>query len=126
MAMGGKGYYISLNLSENYFCSALNICDLVSVLGKHCPVTAFLSHFLNTVLASSHTFFGGFPGGAGGKESTCQCWKHKKYGLDPWFRKIPWRRRWQPVPVFFTRKFHGQRSWAGLQSMGRRESDTTE
>ena len=78
MALGGKGYYISLNLSENYFWSVLNICDLVSLLDKHCPVTAFLSHFLNTILASSHTFFGVFPGHAGGKESTCHCRKHKK------------------------------------------------
>jgi len=23
-----------------------------------------------------------------------------RYGLDPWGRKIPWRRKWQPTPVF--------------------------
>ena len=39
----------------------------------------------------------GFPHGASGKESTCQCSSH---GFDPWVRKIPWRKKWQPTPVF--------------------------
>lgn len=30
-------------------------------------------------------------------------------GFNPWVRKIPWRRKWQPVPVFLSGKFHGQR-----------------
>ena len=32
-----------------------------------------------------------------GKESTCQCRRHRKYGFSPWVRKIPWRRKWQPT-----------------------------
>ena len=39
----------------------------------------------------------GFPGGAGGKESACQCRRHKKFRFVPWLRKIPWRRKWQPL-----------------------------
>jgi len=31
-------------------------------------------------------------------------------GLDPWVRKIPWRRAWQPTPVFLPGECHGQRS----------------
>ena len=42
-----------------------------------------------------------------GKESTCQCRKH---GFDPCIRKICWRRKWQPTPVFLPGKSHGQRS----------------
>ena len=34
-------------------------------------------------------------------------------GLDPWVRKIPWKRERQPTPVFFLEKSHGQRSLAG-------------
>ena len=30
--------------------------------------------------------------------------------FDPWIRKIPWRREWQTIPVFWPREFHGQRS----------------
>ena len=31
------------------------------------------------------------------KESACQCRRHQ---FNPWVRKIPWRRKWQPTPVF--------------------------
>ena len=33
--------------------------------------------------------------------------------FDPWVRKIPWRRTWQPTPVFLSGKFQGQRSLVG-------------
>ena len=45
-----------------------------------------------------------------GKESTCQC---SRPGFNPWVRKIPWRRKWQPTPVFLPGKSLGQRSLAG-------------
>ena len=38
--------------------------------------------------------------GAGDKESTCQCRRCKRCRFDRWVRKIPWRRKWQPTPVF--------------------------
>ena len=38
----------------------------------------------------------GFPGGSNCKESTCK----ERPGFGPWVRKIPWRREWQPTPVF--------------------------
>ena len=44
--------------------------------------------------------------------------------FDPWVRKIPWRREWQPPAVFLPREFHGQRSLAGYSPWGHRESDT--
>ena len=46
--------------------------------------------------------------------------------LDPWVRKIPWRRKWQPTPVSLSGKSHGQRSMAGYSPCGRRELETTE
>ena len=33
--------------------------------------------------------------------------------FDPWVRKIPWRRAWQPTPVFLPGESHEQRSLAG-------------
>ena len=68
----------------------------------------------------------GFPCGASGKESTCQCRRCKRHEFDPWVRKIPWRRAWQPTPVFLRGESHGQRSLMGCSSWGRKESDTTE
>ena len=47
-------------------------------------------------------------------------------GFDPWVGKIPWRREWQPTPVFLPGEFHGQRSLVGYSPWGRTESDTTE
>ena len=32
-----------------------------------------------------------------------------RFGFSPWVWKIPWRRAWQPAPVFFPRESHGQR-----------------
>ena len=37
----------------------------------------------------------------------------KKPGFDPWVEKIPWRRTWQPTPVFLPGESHGQRSLGG-------------
>ena len=41
-------------------------------------------------------------------------------------REIPWRRKWQPIPVFLTGESHGQRSWAGCSPWDHQELDTTE
>ena len=49
------------------------------------------------------------PGGASGKEPACQSRKLKSPGLDPWVRKIPWRRKWRPTPVFSSGEPHGRR-----------------
>ena len=51
------------------------------------------------------------------KEATCQ-WR--RLGCDPWVRKSPWRRKWQPTPVFLPGKSHGQGSLAGYSLWGRR------
>ena len=45
-------------------------------------------------------------------------------GLIP--RKIPWRRAWQPTPVFLPRESHGQRSLVGYSLKGCKELDMTE
>ena len=47
-------------------------------------------------------------------------------GFNPWVQKIPWRREWQPTPVFLPGKSRAQRSLAGYSPQGRKESDTTE
>ena len=52
----------------------------------------------------------GLPWWLSGKEFACQC---RRWGFNPWVRKIPWRRKWQPTPVFLPGKFHG---WSSLAS----------
>ena len=68
----------------------------------------------------------GFPGGSVGKEPACQCRRHKRHGFNPWVRKIPWWRKWQPFPVFLPGKFHRQRSQTGYSQWGHKELDMTE
>ena len=66
----------------------------------------------------------GFPGGSDGKSICLQCGKPR---FDPWVWKIPWRRNWQPTPIFLRGTSHdGQRSLAGYGQWGRKESDKTE
>ena len=55
------------------------------------------------------------PGGSSGKEPTCQC---RRRGFHSWVGKIPWRRKWQPTPVFLPGKSHGQRSLVGYSPWG--------
>ena len=58
-----------------------------------------------------------------GKEPACQ---YRRCVYDPWVGQIPWRRKWQPTPVFLPGKSHGQRSLAGYIVHGvAKESDMT-
>ena len=69
-----------------------------------------------------------FPGGANSKEPVSQCRRYKRPGFDPWVGKIPWRRAWQPTPVFLPGESHRQRylvglhgvtkTWTGLKQLG--------
>ena len=77
----------------------------------------------STFVCHSVTDMWGFPDGSVGKESACQCRRHKRHGFNPWVRMIPWRRKWQPTPVLLPGKFHGQRSLAGYSPRGHKELD---
>ena len=64
----------------------------------------------------------GFHGGSDRKESS-----HNAGDLASILgREAPWRREWQPTPVFLTGESHGQRSLVGYSPWGRKESNTTE
>ena len=54
----------------------------------------------------------GFPDDANGKEPAFQCKRPKRLRFDPWVGKIPWRRKWQPTPVFLPGESHAQRTLA--------------
>ena len=54
------------------------------------------------------------------------CLQCGRPGFHPWVRKIPWRRAWQPTPVFLPGESPGQRSLAGYSPRGCKESDRTE
>ena len=69
-------------------------------------------------LAQGPSFPGGLP-----------CRRYRRLKSNPWVRKIPWRREWQPTPVFLPGKSHGQsgladsvhgvaKSWTRLKQLG--------
>ena len=61
------------------------------------------------------------------KEPACQGRRLKRRNrFDPCIGKIPWRKAWQPTPVFLPGESYGQRSLAGHNPWGRKELDTTE
>ena len=60
----------------------------------------------------------GLPSGSDGKKICLQCWRSR---FDPWVRKIIWRRKWQPTPIFLAGESHEQRSLAGYSPWGRKE-----
>ena len=63
-----------------------------------------------------------FPGGSEVKAFACKAGDPR---FNPWVGKIPWRRKWQPTPVFLPGESHGRRSLVGYSPRGRKESDTT-
>ena len=65
----------------------------------------------------------GLPRWFSGKESACQCRRHR---FNPWVGKIPWRMKWQPTPVFLPGEFHGQRNLAVYSPWGYKDSNVSE
>ena len=66
------------------------------------------------IIEGCYTHNWDFPGGPSGKELTCKCRRWKRHGFNPWVGKNPWRRAWQPTPVFLPKDSHGQRSLVGF------------
>ena len=54
------------------------------------------------------------------------CLQCGRTGFDPWVRKIPWRRKWQPALVLLPGKYHWWRSLVGYSLWGHKEKDMTE
>ena len=54
------------------------------------------------------------------------CLQCRRPGFNPQVEMMPWRREWQPTPVFLPGEFHEQRNLAGHSPWGRKELDTTD
>ena len=67
----------------------------------------------------------GFPGGSGLKNPSANAVGAVDTGSTPRVRKVPWRRKWQPTPVFLPGKSHEQGTLVGYSPEGRKESDST-
>ena len=58
------------------------------------------------------------PGGASGKELTCQCRRHKRHWFNPWVRKIPYRKIRQPSSSVLAWRMPWTEAPIGSQSSG--------
>ena len=81
----------------------------------------FLFEYLYLVLLN--IYFGIYIGSYG---NSALCSLGDQGLFDPCVMKIPWRRKWQPTPVFLPGEFHGQRSLVGYSPWGQKESGMTE
>ena len=88
-----EGHFIPFH----YSMSSPNI-NLYLLFFTLLPCTYHLTE--HTVSVPAVEQWTSFPVGASSKEPTYQHRRHKGCGLNPWVRKIPWRRAWQPTPVY--------------------------
>ena len=89
-------------------------------------VLRYASHSLLSFALTISTSAVGLPLCLSGKESACQCYRSKRFGLDPRVEQIPWRRKRQPNPVFLPGKFPWtEKEVWGATVHGVAESDTT-
>ena len=85
----------------------------------------YMNHYPGSIKGDRYTPIRGFPGGTSGEESAHQCRRRKRYEFDPWVGKTPWRRAWQPTPVFLPGETDEQRSLAEYSTWGCTKSDMT-
>ena len=65
------------------------------------PTSLVVRECAHDLQSARHLFPGVFPGASDGKIICLQCWRPR---FNPWVREIPWKRNWQPTPVFLPRK----------------------
>ena len=76
-------------------------------MGSHSFVLSFLHTFFDHSLIK---FSIGLPWWLSGEEPACQ---YRRRRFDPWVGQIPWRRKWQPTPLFLPGESQGQRGLVG-------------
>ena len=108
VSWGGSEHEATLPRVKFWFLLALTLGSnrIFNIVSKMLTVIVLLSLGLWSELS-------GFPGSASDKEPTCPFRRSKRCRFYPWVGKIPWRRAWQPTPVFLPGESHGQRSLEG-------------
>ena len=110
------GFFTASTTWEVYYCNCHE--------NKFFSSVNFLKANVLVIFLPPSIMPGRFPGGSVVKNLPVNAGERR--GFDPRIRKIPWRRKWQAMPVFLSEESHGQRSLAACSPQGRKESDTTE
>jgi len=80
------------------------VLEWVAISSSSYNLKFYLIYHIIYILVS---YLRGLPRWLSGTESSCQCSRCSNCRFDPWVRKIPWRRKWQPASVFLPEKSHG-------------------
>ena len=110
----------NLDISQSLYFSHITHAPLSTHLNTHTP-QIFIRHIHTLEVYISYLLY--FIGGASGKEPACQCKRCKRWGFNPWVRKITGEGN---APVSLLGKFHRWRSLAGYSPWGRKELGITE
>ena len=89
-------------------------------------LTVFLANFCSTFMGSFKFTLSFIPMGSLVTQMVKNLPAMQETQLWSLGQEDPWRRKWQPAPIFLPGKSHGQRSLAGYSPWGCKESDTTE
>ena len=86
---------------------------------RHGPFPKLLSSSVNPSFLGVYDF-------RNGRLYNLKVKQRKKKVKEHYFPSIlfPWRMKWQPTPVLFPRKSHGQRTLVGYSPWGHKESDS--
>jgi len=119
--------------SKMTFWGSSYLCLLLCVVRRMCNpwyqdslqiISMYIKRPIKYIYIYIFEYIPGLPWWFSGKESICQCKRHRDSGLIP--GKIPWNRKWQPTPVSLPGESHGRRSLAGYSSWVGKELDMTE
>ena len=91
-------------------CPSIKLCSLSAALVGSFSYSQELDTSSPTICIYIY-FQLGLPRWLSGKESTCQCRRHKKCRFNPRVGEIPWKRKWQPTPVFLPRSLMDRGVW---------------
>ena len=118
-----KMFWNNVDFLHSFFCKDFRGQKILSFTLN--PIRLMANHLLKGLIRKLHFLSSclcwrllanlGLPWWPNGKESTCQCRRHR---FDPWSRKIPWRRKWQPTQVFLPGKSYGHRSLVSYSLWG--------
>ena len=108
-------------VSSAAMTTGVHISFRIMVFSEYMPLSGIAGSYgcyTFSFLRNLYTVLRGLLRWLSSKEPALQCRRHRRHGFDPWIGKIPWRRKWQPTPIFLPGKAYGQRSLAGYSPGG--------
>ena len=110
-------------MEQNIFLTAYAVMNWFSVTCTWKMEKEIATHSSILAWRIPWTEESGFPGSSEVKASARNA---GDLGSIPGLARLPWRRKWQPTPLFLPGESHGRRSLVDYSPRGRKEWGTTE